>query len=92
MIITSITFSSSAFPRKRDKLNGFLKEKSIATGLHYPIPIHLQKAYAHLGYKKGDFPVAEKQANEILSLPIYPEMTDEMVDFVCKTIKRFFVA
>jgi dTDP-4-amino-4,6-dideoxygalactose transaminase len=77
---------------KRDKLKGFLKEKSIATGLHYPIPIHLQKAYAHLGYKKGDFPVAEKQAAEILSLPIYPEMTDDMVDFVCKTIKRFFVA
>jgi len=77
---------------KRDKLKGFLQEKSIAAGLHYPIPIHLQKAYAHLGYKKGDFSVAEKQAAEILSLPIYPEMTDDMVDFVCKTIKRFFVA
>lgn len=77
---------------KRDELKGFLQEKSIATGLHYPIPIHLQKAYAHLGYKKGDFPVAEMQAAEILSLPIYPEMTNDMVDFVCKTIKRFFVA
>jgi len=75
---------------KRDKLRGFLQEKSIATGLHYPIPIHLQKAYAHLGHKKGDFPIAEKQASEILSLPIWPEMKDAQAEFVCENIRSFF--
>lgn len=75
---------------KRDKLRKFLQEKSIATGLHYPIPMQLQKAYAHLGYKKGDFPVAEKQANEILSLPMCPEMKDEQVEYVSANIRRYF--
>ena len=52
------------------------QEKGIATGLHYPLPLHLQKAYAHLGHKKGDFPVTEHAAERLLSLPMYPELTE----------------
>jgi dTDP-4-amino-4,6-dideoxygalactose transaminase len=58
--------------------------------LHYPLPLHLQKAYAHLGYKPGDFPVAEKAARECLSLPIYPELTDAQIAQVAAVIKGFF--
>ena len=77
---------------KRDTLRNYLHSHHIATGLHYPIPIHLQKAYQSLGYNSGDFPVAEKQANEILSLPMYPEMEKEKVEYVCEKIRSFFLA
>ena len=76
--------------RDRDKLQNFLKENGIGTGLHYPIPLHLTKAYAHLGYNEGDFPVAEKLADEILSLPMYPELSEEQIDYVCEKIKVFY--
>jgi dTDP-4-amino-4,6-dideoxygalactose transaminase len=76
--------------KNRDKLQIFLKENGIATGLHYPIPLHLTQAYAPLGHKKGDFPVAEKLANEILSLPIYPGLTEEHIEYVCEKIKTFY--
>ncbi len=75
---------------KRDKLQAYLKEQGIVTLIHYPVPNHLQKALDYLGYRKGDFPVTEKLANEILSLPIYPEMTEQQVGFVAEKIKRFF--
>lgn len=75
---------------KRDALREYLEKNGIATGLHYPIPIHLQKAYHHLGYKKGDFPIAESQASQILSLPIYPELEEKKVEYVCERIKEFF--
>ena len=58
--------------------------------MHYPLPLHLQKCYASLGYKAGDFPVAEKAARECLSLPIYPELTDKQVQRVVDVIKDFF--
>ena len=74
----------------RDGLQKFLMAKNIATGLHYPLPLHLQKAYAHLGHKKGDFPVAEHTAERLLSLPMYPELTEEQIDYVCTSIKDFF--
>jgi len=73
----------------RDGLQKFLSEQGIATGLHYPLPLHLQKAYTHLGYGKGDFPVAESAAERLLSLPMYPELTAEQVDYVCSSIKDF---
>jgi len=76
--------------KERDKLQEYLKENGIGTGLHYPIPLHLQRAYAHLGYKKGDFPVAERLADEILSLPIYPELSEEQIEYVCQKIKDFY--
>jgi len=75
---------------KRDGLQEYLKENSIATGLHYPVPLHLQKCFANLGYKKGDFPVTEDLADKCLSLPIFPELTDNQIEYICEKIKKFF--
>ena len=75
--------------KKREALMAFLKKHEIFTGIHYPIPIHLQKAYEDLGYKEGDFPITEKVSKEILSLPIYPEISEEQIVFVCEKIKEF---
>ncbi len=75
---------------RRDALGEYLENKGIVTGLHYPIPIHLQKAYSSLGHKRGDFPVAEQQAAQVLSLPIYPEMEEEKVEYVSENIRSFF--
>lgn len=74
----------------RDKLVAFLNENGIYTGLHYPVPLHLQKCFNNLDYKKGDFPVSEKLAESGLSLPMYPEMTDNQIQYVCEKIKLFF--
>lgn len=73
----------------RDKLRAFLQEKGISTGVHYEKPIHLQKAYSHLGYKEGDYPISEKVMKEIVSLPMYPELTELQIKHVCDTIKEF---
>ena len=73
----------------RDGLQEFLQTRGVNTGLHYPLPLHLQKAYAHLGYKKGDFPVAENAARHLLSLPMYPEITKPQIEYVAKSIKEF---
>ncbi|MEK6760749.1 MAG: DegT/DnrJ/EryC1/StrS family aminotransferase [Nanoarchaeota archaeon] len=75
--------------RNRDKLRDFLQSKGISTGVHYEKPIHLQEAYSFLGYGESDFPVAEKITKEILSLPMYPEMTVEQIKYVCDAIKEF---
>jgi dTDP-4-amino-4,6-dideoxygalactose transaminase len=74
----------------RDELQKFLSAREIATGLHYPVPLHLQHAYKHLGYKQGDFPVTEALAEKILSLPMYAELTDEQMDAVVEAIEDFF--
>ncbi len=71
---------------QRDKLRDALSQAGISTGLHYPIPLHLQPAYKFLGYKPGDFPVAEKLANECLSLPLFPELKQTELDRVCDMI------
>ncbi|HHH79506.1 MAG TPA: hypothetical protein ENL13_01220 [Thermoplasmatales archaeon] len=76
--------------KKRDELINYLREKGIGCGIHYPIPLHLQPAYKHLGLKKGDYPVSEKLAGEILSIPVYPELTDEQLNYIVDTIKQFF--
>jgi dTDP-4-amino-4,6-dideoxygalactose transaminase len=57
--------------------------------LHYPLPLHLQKAYAHLGYKKGDFPVTENIADRLLSLPMYPELSKQQIEYVVQSIEEF---
>jgi len=75
---------------RRDALQQFLADAGIATGLHYPLPLHLQKAYAGLGYREGAFPVAEKTAKEILSLPMFPELTSDQIEQVCDRIRHFF--
>jgi dTDP-4-amino-4,6-dideoxygalactose transaminase len=76
--------------KRRNALQAFLKEKGIGTLIHYPIPIHIQKAYGELGYRKGDLPVTEKHAQEVLSLPFFPELTTEEMGKVNKGIKSFF--
>lgn len=75
---------------KRDRLKSFLEAKGIAAGFHYPIPIHLQPAFTYLSYQRGDFPVAERIANEILSLPIYPQMTLRELTYVCDAVKEYY--
>lgn len=67
----------------------YLKEKGIGTIIHYPIPPHLSQAYACLGHKKGDFPVAERYADEVLSLPMYNGMTEEEQGYVIEAINAF---
>ena len=74
---------------QRDALQEHLGMAGIQSGIHYPNPIH-QNAYADLRYKKGDFPQAERLANRILSLPMFPELTDEQVRHVATETKRFF--
>jgi len=75
--------------QQRDALQKVLGERKIYTGIHYPIPVHLQKAHADLSYKQGDFPETEKAANEILSLPMFAELQDEEIGFVCDAIKEY---
>ncbi len=75
---------------QRDDLAAFLKEKGIGTSIYYPLPLHLQKCFSYLGYKEGDFPVAERVCKEILALPIYPELRDDEVDYVCDAIASFY--
>jgi dTDP-4-amino-4,6-dideoxygalactose transaminase len=73
----------------RNKLQLFLSENEIASGLHYPVPLHLQRCFKHLGYKKGDFPVTEDLARTGLSLPMFPELKDEQIEYVVSKIKEF---
>ena len=75
---------------KRDELQAVLKEQGIFTGIHYPIPLHLQKAMEYLEYKQGDLPVTEKVTSQILSLPMFAELTDEEIILVVKAIKAFY--
>jgi dTDP-4-amino-4,6-dideoxygalactose transaminase len=76
----------------RDQVAQQLAERGIQSNAHYPIPVHLQNGYRDLGYRMGDFPESEKMANETLSLPIYPEMTDGQVEFVCAQLKEILGA
>ncbi len=75
---------------RRDELKKHLEANQVGCALHYPLPLHLQKCYQSLGYKAGDFPVAEKAARECLSLPIYPELTDEQIQRVAAVVRDFF--
>jgi len=73
--------------QNRDKLMSALGEKGISCGIHYPIPIHLTDAYKFMGLGKGSFPAAEKCADEFLSLPMFPELAEEQIEYVCSEIK-----
>jgi dTDP-4-amino-4,6-dideoxygalactose transaminase len=64
-----------------------LNKLGIQSLIHYPIPLHLSGAYASLGYRRGEFPVAETAADEILSLPMYPELTDDLIDYVVEALR-----
>ena len=72
------------------KLIAYLIENGIESDIHYPIPPHLQKAYKYLGFKKGDFPIAEKLSNKSLSLPIYPGLNEFQINYICDSIREFF--
>ncbi len=75
---------------RRDELRQFLSDRGIGTAIHYPVPIHLSTAGKELGYAEGSFPVAEMQSHQILSLPIYPELTVAQLEEVCQNIKLFY--
>ena len=75
---------------ERDKLQKFLAENNIGSAIFYPKPLHLQECFSDLGYRPGDFPIAERLCNEVLSLPIYPELVQEQVEYVAKTVLKFY--
>jgi dTDP-4-amino-4,6-dideoxygalactose transaminase len=72
---------------RRDEVQAALHERGVATALHYPVPLHLQKAYEHLGLGEGTFPVAEAYARRLLSLPMFPELTHEQIAYVCDNLR-----
>ena len=75
----------------RNELKTFLEKNGVGTSIHYPVPIHLQRAAAGLGYGPGSFPVAEQQAKQILSLPVYHNLTHKHLERVVDLIKQFYV-
>jgi dTDP-4-amino-4,6-dideoxygalactose transaminase len=77
------------FTERRDELREHLLQAGISTGLHYPIPVHLQPGYLHLGYRQGDLPETERACAEVLSLPIYPELPHESVSQIANTVRQF---
>jgi dTDP-4-amino-4,6-dideoxygalactose transaminase len=74
--------------QNREQFRNQLEQEGISTGIHYPIPIHLQPACAHYGYKRGMLPITEAVADHIVSLPMYPELTDEQIQMVVNTVKK----
>jgi dTDP-4-amino-4,6-dideoxygalactose transaminase len=75
---------------RRDDLKQWLNDKGVGAGIHYPVPLHMQPAYAHLNIPHGTFPVSETSAEQILSLPMYPELTEEQMDEIIHHIVAFF--
>jgi dTDP-4-amino-4,6-dideoxygalactose transaminase len=75
---------------KRDELDAHLKSKGIGTSIYYPVPLHLQRCFGYLGYKKGDFPAAEKLCGSVLALPLFPELTEDEISYVCGSVKEFY--
>lgn len=94
-VVKEADFAQSVFhlyviqSEDRNELQAFLTAKGIGTGLHYPLPLHLQKAYAQMGFKKGDFPVSERTAERLLSLPMYAELAHEQIEYVVSCIKEY---
>lgn len=76
--------------KKRDSLQVYLKERGIGTSVFYPLPLHLQKCFAYLGYRRGDFPVSEKAAREVLALPMYPELSEAQQDYIVSCVRAFY--
>ena len=74
---------------QRDRLKEYLRKRGIGTKVYYPFPLHLEKVHEGLGYKKGDFPVAEKASREVLSLPIYPELSEDDIKLVTGEVSNF---
>ena len=76
---------------RRDDLRGFLNDAEIGTEVYYPVPMHLQDCFSDLGYKKGDFPEAEHAALHTVALPIYPELSDDQIEYVVEKVKAFYL-
>jgi dTDP-4-amino-4,6-dideoxygalactose transaminase len=74
----------------RDAFRGHLAARGVETGIHYPVPLHLHPAYAFLGYRRGDFPVAEGACDSVVSLPLYGGLSDAQVDTVIAAVRSFF--
>jgi len=75
---------------RRNEVMAHLKKNDIGCEIYYPVPMHMQECFKHLGYKEGDFPESEKASKEVLAIPVYPELTDEMKDYVAETILSFY--
>jgi dTDP-4-amino-4,6-dideoxygalactose transaminase len=75
---------------RRDELQAHLKRKGIGNAVYYPVPLHLQQCFSHLGYRRGQFPEAERAAAEVISLPVYPELTRDQLDYVVDAIRGFY--
>lgn len=78
--------------KNRDALQGFLREKDIQSAVYYPVPLHFQPCFKYLGFGKGDFPESERAAQEVLALPIYPEISPEAQEYVVNTIRQFYIS
>ena len=76
--------------KDRNSLVNYLNEKGIPTMIYYPLPLHLQVCFKYLGYKKGDFPEAENVSDQVLSLPLYPELKKEEQDLIIKNVRNFY--
>lgn len=77
---------------RRDELSAFLKERGVGSNVYYPVPMHLQECFSYLGYGKGDFPESERAAGEVLSIPVYPELTEAQLAHVVESIRAFSTA
>lgn len=87
---TSVYHQYTILAPKRDDLQKFLAENEVGSAIFYPKPLHLQQCFEGLGYRQGDFPVTEELCEKVLSLPIYPEMTDDQVELVAASILKFY--
>jgi dTDP-4-amino-4,6-dideoxygalactose transaminase len=77
---------------RRDELVRYLNERGIEAKVHYPIPMHLQEASRDLGYKRGDFPISERDADQVVTLPVHQHLTDEEVAYTIATVRAFYGA
>ncbi len=86
----SVYYVFNVLAEKRDELQLYLKEKGVGTTVYYPKGLHEQECFKYLGYKKGDFPVAEKLCASVLALPMYPELTEDEISYTCECIRAFY--
>lgn len=86
-----VNYVFSIRAEKRDALKEHLKSKDVGTSVYYPVPLHLQKCFEYLGHKKGDFPAAERLCETALALPMFPELTENEISYVCESIREFYI-